>query len=652
MYSSPGIFNALDDWGAGFGMGQGRSNTDNASAMQAAIDAAQASGNPCGAIVLIPSANQLGSLPEFGAYPIGGAAGSTIITIPASGYPDSPLLICGTGKGTELIMQTEEASPGQNVLFQVSDTANVTFQDLKVSFDGTHENSQTGVAFYFSGGTSHKLFRVEVVDCQYPVVIDGTDGVAIRQCHLNYGNGLDSSITDLAALQVLGGATQTSVADCVMGIPAGDYPDYPFRFVGISIGESSFTRVRDTQVYGFNYCVIVGSGIEGSPAIGTTFAAVFIAGIGPESGPAITVQPSVFDLSFVDCHCKAPNGYDYLGTGIQVGQVGDVSQNQYIDTVRFTSCTLVGGYGLTGDAAFGMAINAGQNIQVIGGKYSGCGDTGGITVAGPATEIQIIGATCIGPEYGFESATYSEPFYQVYGIVISAGQDIQIINVNCSGSGTPTLGGAGIYMSPADGATISDVKIIGAICTNPVLEEAGSSTVLQEYGIYADQVSNLLIQGCTLTGNILNGIYLQEVSEATVAACDLYSNAQGLYVGEACSSVFIRDNNITGYAGLDDAITFASSGSLTQIEVTDCAGYNDQKTLLFGPSTPPTVAFTAVSLHGYYGPSTFYLSAGLQSVKIDGYATNLSSGVFTLAPEEYAQIISSGVTGTMLMIGT
>jgi hypothetical protein len=286
------------------------------------------------------------------------------------------------------------------------------------------------------------------------------------------------------------------------------------------------------------------------------------------SGPAITVLPSVFDLNFVNCHCEAPNTYDDLGAGIQIGRLTD--SNQYIDTVRFTSCTLVGGYGITGTGAYGMQINAGQNIQVIGGKYSGCGDTAGITVAGKATEIQIVGATCIGPEYGFDTVMYSEPLFQRYGIMVSGGQDIQIVNVNCSGGGLPpTLAGAGIYMSPLD-ATISDVKIIGAICTNPVLGQS----VEQQYGVYANQVTNLLIQACTLTGKSLNGIYLQDVSEATVAACDLYGNEQGIYVGEACSSLFIRDNNITGYSSLAAAITFASSSSLTDVEVTDCAGYS------------------------------------------------------------------------------
>lgn len=636
-YSVPGIFNALDNWGAGFGMSPSNTPTENASALQATVNAAQASGNPCGAIVLIPSVNQFAA-PPYGAYPIGAPEGGVaVITIPASGHPDSPLLICGTGDGTELEMQTKEASSGQTILFEVSDTSNVTFQDFQVAFvkDVGLGYVQSGVAFSLGGGAGHRLFRVDVENCQYPVVINGTAGVTILQCEFNYGMSFD--LASASALQITS-ATQTMIAQCLLSNnlnPSGN------SYYGIQIAQSSFTKVRDTQCTGFASGVVVGTGVEGGQAaIGTTFAGVRVS----SPGPAVTIQPSVFDVSFVDCHFQTEDGYAGPGPGIEIGQPGVA--NQYIDTVRFTSCVLTGYYG---NPPYGMQIIAGQNIQIYGGKYSGCA-TAGIAIAGAATEVQIIGASCIGLEYGYVTEHYTNPLYQLYGITISAGQDIQIINVNCSGSGTPTAGGAGIYLAPSDGATISEVKIIGAICTNPVLQEGESSMVLQEYGVYASQVSNLLIEDCTLTGNSVDGVYLVEVSEATIAGCDLYGNNQGLYVGSGCASVFIRDNNVTGYSSLGAAITFASS--LAAIEVTDCAGYNDQDTLVFGPAPPPSGVFSGVSLGGYYGPTKFYLTAGVQYVAIDGQPTALASGAFTLAPGHYAQIVpEAGPEGTMLMLG-
>ena len=46
------------------------------------------------------------------------------------------------------------------------------------------------------------------------------------------------------------------------------------------------------------------------------------------------------------------------------------------------------------------------------------------------------------------------------------------------------------------------------------------------------------------------------------------------------------------------------------------------------------------------------MTAGAQFVDIDGYATALASGAFTLAPGHYAQIVpEAGIEGTMLMLG-
>ena len=638
-FSTPGIFNVLDP---AYGMIINGDPVRNAAALQAAIDAAQASGNPYGAIVLIPSTDP-GATTPYSNYPIGvGTGGSTVIAIPAPSYTNAPLLICGTGNGTELLMQTGTPSSGQTVLFDVADTANVTFQDLTIRFDKQKQYVQTGVAFNFSGGASHKLFRVNVQDCQYPVVISGTNRANISQCIFTY-NSFDTTIQDVAVLQVMG-ASQTFIGQCILNYNKGGSA-YQSDYIAIVVAESSFTAVRDTQCTGFGKGIVVGDNTEEVTA-STRFSGVRVSSF----GPVVTVQPAVYDLSFVDCHFQADGNYTGSGPGISIGQAGD--SNQYLDTIRFTACTLISNYGVTEDnGAYGMAIYAGQNIQVNGGKFSGCGATAGITIGGSATEIQIIGASCIGPEYGLATQSTPEPLYQLYGILISAGQDIQIVNVNCSGSGTVRQAGYGIYISPANDLTISNVKIIGAICTNPVLQETGSSVVMQEYGVYASGVSNLLIHGCTLTGNSVDGIYLEYVSEAIVSACDLYSNEQGMYVGNGCSSVFIRDNNISGYASLDAAITFASSPSLTAVEVTDCAGYNDQQPVLHGPSAPPSGLFNGVSLYGYYGPTTFYLSQGVQAVYIDGHATQLSSGTFDLGPQEYAKILVSNHPGTFLMIG-
>lgn len=93
MYSSPGIYNALDTWpGAATGMSPHNTGAQNYAALQAVINAAQSTSNKDGAIVLIPSFD---GHPYYGNYSIDVSSGP--ITIPSVSADSQPLLICGTG---------------------------------------------------------------------------------------------------------------------------------------------------------------------------------------------------------------------------------------------------------------------------------------------------------------------------------------------------------------------------------------------------------------------------------------------------------------------------------------------------------------------------------------------------------------------------
>lgn len=95
------------------------------------------------------------------------------------------------------------------------------------------------------------------------------------------------------------------------------------------------------------------------------------------------------------------------------------------------------------------------------------------------------------------------------------------------------------------------------------------------------------------------------------------------------------------------------------LQVTDCAGYNDQHVILRN-STPPTSASTFHSYdltNPYWGPFEFYLAingASVTSVYVDGTLTHLTSGSFFIAPGENAEIVWAAVgvlTPTFLAIG-
>lgn len=626
MSGTPGIFVAT--------LTVGGAPQTNATVLQTAINAAQASGNPCGAIVMIPS------FPDFpptlyGSYNIGTLTpGSPVITVPEATYAKSPLLICGTGIGTTLLMQTASPSSGENVLFDIADTASVTFQDLTIIFSGNDGFSQSGVAFNFTDGSEHGLFRIEINNCQYPVLVNACANVTMRQCHFNYGTHFNPpSMSPATAIQVTGGSSQVSITECLLSYYA-DAPGGPFT--GIVIGESSFTRVRDTQITSFGTGIIIAGAPDGALASHVMFAGVRTSA----HGSCLVIEPSVYNVGFVNCRFEAGDVNDGLAPGIQVGTITD--ENGSLDTIIFTSCFLIGNYGFDATGAYGMQINAGQNIQINGGKYSGTGNGAGIAVLGQASEIQINGVNCIGLDSSLEQAgMHPDPLYQLYGIKLAAGQNIQVINANCSSNGSSSWPGCGIYIN---GSGVNNVKIIGTVCVGAL----PGGTSYQQYGIYAIEGSTILILDSVMTGNNGSGVYLTGVSEGIVSACDAYGNGQGIFVGNACSNVFLRDNNISGYSTLGEALSFGSS--LTAVEVTDCAGYNDQKALLAGPAAlPPTGPFDGIVVDGYYGPTTFCLT-GPQTVAINTYPTDVSLGAFTLGPGDSAEI-TGGTPSLFLMVG-
>ena len=120
-------------------------------------------------------------------------------------------------------------------------------------------------------------------------------------------------------------------------------------------------------------------------------------------------------------------------------------------------------------------------------------------------------------------------------------------------------------------------------------------------------------------------------------------------------SMQVRNCNLTnnGSAALHVSTTDAD------LQVTDCAGYNDQHVILRN-STPPTSASTFHSYdltNPYWGPFEFYIAingASVTAIYVDGTLTHLTSGSFYIAPGENAEIVWAGVgilNPTFLAIG-
>lgn len=608
-YSQPGIFNALD-----YGMRPDYDGLTNAAALQSAIDAAQTSGNPNGAIVLIPSFYDDGEgTIKYGSYAIEQSApGFPAITIPASiaGVEGTPLLIMRTGPGTTLVMQTAGAT-----LFSV-DSPFTVFQDLTV-VDASMSETSAGTAFDFvSGGGSagYKLFRLNIVDFPKAVVVENQVlAVNLLQCSISYDAGYSGA--DCVAITTSGAQTNVEACSLVFAMSGVN------AYTGIKIVASSYARVTDTQISGFGTGILLGAGGSGTARRGG-FKGLDV----DATDTCVKINGATYDVGFVSCSFT-PTNSPSPGAAVIVGMSG--GNNGDYDTIRFTGCTA------EGFATYGIQINCGQNLQINGGSYSGNG-TAGIAIVGAATEVQITGANCIGAAPG---AT------QQYGIYIAVGQDLQIVGANCSGNAF-----AGIAIDGATAAAVLGVRVVGAICENGVL--GGAS---QQYGVHVAGGSGVLIDGSALTNNALYGVYLGNVENVTVSACDVYSSAtgaKGVFVGPPAetmaSDIFIRGCDGALFASYPTFLTV--TGAVTNLQVTDCAGYNDLgDTILANGASAPSGGFNGVT-YGYYGPTAFYLVATGSTVTIDGHNTHLSSGGFTLALGETAQI-SGGTVTHFLMVG-
>jgi hypothetical protein len=606
LYSLPGIYVATDStFMGGMLAAHPMHAVGNAKALQAAVDAAQS--NATGGIVLIPSVDANNNA---GPYSIQSSGGTNIINIPSN---TAQLLICGTGGGVTLLVSAN------GTLFNIVNNSGLTVQDLTIKYNRQGGTQVTGTAFSVGGGTCN-LLRVSIADCQYAVVFNGTTQGYLSQCFIYYTSGYPAN--SLAAVQVVGGAKNTWIDQCLLRYSSSASVAGQ---VGIAIGESTSTRVTSCQVESFLLGINLGTGATSPVASGSVFTNVRCATM--PTGLNLRVTAGAYDAKFVACHFQtaANQAKTYQAQCVVIDPSGQ--GNAAIDTLLFEDCSS------RASEDYGLEIIGGQNIQVRGGSFSGANPnvatSAGIAITGPAQGIVLESVSCS----GLADGGFFGP--QVYGIYIIAGTSIKIVNANCSGNGNAHQNGVGVYINGA-----SDICIDGLVAKSPAL----GSAQIQNYGLEIVTSNDITVSKSFLTGNLQCGLSMTNVSNATVSACDLYGNGSagislnGGSGGAQSSDVFLRDCNIVGYSPTT-AIVF--SGTLSTVEITDCAGYNDISFPVL--SSPPASGLTfTVAAYGYFGPAVFYVWGGTGlSVSINSQPVSVGGGNFTISPGDSAAIFYS-----------
>jgi hypothetical protein len=220
--------------------------------------------------------------------------------------------------------------------------------------------------------------------------------------------------------------------------------------------------------------------------------------------------------------------------------------------------------------------------------------------------------------------------------------------------------GAGIYIDQGSGS-VDQVRLVSCYScawNGPGLQIEGASNVEVLGGYYScngvepmsppSEMAGIaiaitgtgMVSGVRIVGaGCTNSVYGLGAGKAWLPATQEY----GIAVGRNASDISVRDCDLTG--NLLEAVTVARGAG---VEVTDCAGYNDQAEVLPTPALATT--FTNTTL-GYYGPIAFYVWGDTPLVTIDGHLTGIGHGGFTLAPGEAAFIAFSLPGTTVLAVG-
>jgi len=192
-------------------------------------------------------------------------------------------------------------------------------------------------------------------------------------------------------------------------------------------------------------------------------------------------------------------------------------------------------------------------------------------------------------------------------------------------------------------------------------------------GVLINQASQVVITGgrygsnASGTGSTYGGITIsQPAADVTISGADLTPQALGdsfptqlhaIAITAAPNRLYVRGCNMTGYSG--SPLSLTSPSPVTAVEITDCAGYNDQGTIVSTTAPSPSGTQFNGTFSGfttpYFGPVTFYVRSGtgtITHIKLNGIDTMLTSGAFSVGPGAWkAEIDYTGTGLNFLMIG-
>jgi hypothetical protein len=480
--SAIAIFNVLDT-SYGGGMSPTRTGSQNATALQAAINAAQAAG---GGMVLIPSINGI-------PYKIQGTIYIGTTPTPIA----TPLVFSGTAQGTKdtplLQKVLDTGQPDNTDLFFVDtnsggdkDIGGIIFQNLQIEYIS---GATSGAAIHVAAGQNVRILRSVFQDCPQAVWFRDTLQCSIFECTATYNHNTPAP----SCIQL--GDDASGVAAKEIYIASCTFLASGIGGNGLVIEGAEHIRVMNVRLEGFSQGINITPGAPTSGGQNTLkhhFGNVTVFTYNPSgsTGPAVTIQPlgsqNVSEIVFAECTFEPSANGVSLGPGVFIDEG---AYGATVTDIRFVSCRVTRWTGP------GIEITSGSNIEIVGGLYAAnasgsnpSGGSGGVSITGPATGIRIVGAACIGTyPYVINQGAPTTPPAQDVGIYIAGAGASNVIIDHCDLTGNSqhaVLIGSG-------GLTVSNVFIRNCNAN-------GYGTLPINAIDVVGQVSNVQITACVL----------------------------------------------------------------------------------------------------------------------------------------------------------
>jgi len=317
------------------------------------------------------------------------------------------------------------------------------------------------------------------------------------------------------------------------------------------------------------------------------------------------------------------------------------------------NCLIVQATGGSPSNCTGIEVQPGGGLSCITNTHISDFWTG-ISVLGSSNLVRL-----------FASNVVCESFMNA--VTISPGGDGNIYDVffnDCLfqlAEGSSEAGATGVIIGAVagDNSAVANVFLNNCICygwAGPGVQINSGQDIVITGGRYSANAHGTDGGGIAVTGTAADVTVSGADLTPKVLNPDFPAQAYAISVTAEVQGLYVRGCDLTDY-GTPNVPLF-TSGAGTQIEITDCAGYNDQGMIL-QETAPPIAARLANTYswtnapNGWFGPIAFYVT-GTGNVSIGNATTSpinthLSSGGFTLSAGQIATI--AAVAGTFLAIG-